>query len=172
MRGLLLPAALLLAAPAIGQDAGPEAASTEQRTLAVVEFTRVAPFICIPVGCAEAELCMTELYEGQATTVRLVAGDPLPRRFTLRYPAHANTSHPGRRMLVYLRPFEDQGTHGYFADWWELDQRFDGLFCVRLEDMDRWTDGLVKTAFEQGLTRHGRETSDYDAADYRCIWSE
>ncbi len=168
MRGLMALAALLLAVPAAAQEADP----VVEPTLAVIEFTRAAPFIGVPANCGEGgDICFTELYQGQATTVRHVSGDELPRRFTLRLPGHAMRISRGARMLVFVQPFEDQGTQGYFAQWWDQ-ERFDGLYCVTLEQLERFPDGPVRTAFENGVPRHGRETRDYGEADYLCIWSD
>ena len=168
LRGGLLLAALALAAPVAAEEEAP----VEEPTLAVVEFTRAAPFIGVPVGCYDPDrIFLTELYEGQATPVRHIFGEELPRRFTLRFPAHSVRVKPGLRMLVWVNPFEDGDSEGYFASWWDL-ERFDGLFCETEEGLERFPEGPLRTAFENGVPRHGRETAAYDAADYLCIWSD
>lgn len=167
-RSLICLAALALSAPLAAQEEDVQA----EPTLAVVEFTRSAPFIGIPAGCGdgENEICLTELYEGQATPVRHISGEELPRRFTLRFPAHAMRVGPGARMPVFARPFEDGESKGYYAQWWDL-ERFDGLYCETEELLQHYPEGPVRTAFENGVPRHGRETADFDEADYLRIWS-
>ncbi len=168
LRGAIMLSALALAAPLAAQDDMVEA----EPTLAVVEFTRGAPFIGIPAGCnGPDQICLAELYEGQATPVRHISGEELPRRFTLRFTSHAMRVRPGARMLVWTRPFEDGESTGYFVSWWDL-ERFDGLYCETEEMLERYPEGPVRTAFENGVPRHGRETADHDAADYLCIWSD
>lgn len=167
-RGAILLAALALATPVLAQEEAP----VDELTFAVIEFTRAAPFIGTPLGCGgEDAICLTELFQGQATTVRHIDGEELPRRFTLRLPAHSIRLLPGSRLLVYARPFEDNGTQGYFASWW-LQERFDGLYCVGLEYLQDLPEGSVRDAFENGVFRRANETRDHDAQDYRCIWSQ
>lgn len=168
LRGLIILAALAFAAPVVAQEEVAEA----EPTLAVVEFTRSAPFIGVPAGCdGPDQICLAEHYEGQATPVRHISGDELPRRFTLRFTSHAMRIRPGARMLVWASPFTDGDTEGFYASWWETEM-FDGLYCIAEDRLERFPEGTVRTAFENGVKRHQSETVDYSEADYLCIWSD
>jgi hypothetical protein len=167
-------AALLLAATmAPGQAVGAQTAS--EPTIMIVEFPRGARFIGFPRRCPgsteevlpEDELCLAELYEGWARVVRHLSGPRVTGRQRLRLTGHARRWGSGTRMLVLTWPFDDRGTRGNFAAWWDEPAQGDD-YCMPVEDMNRAGDNAITRLFSQGYARRFQPFG-YLRTDFRCI---
>ena len=71
-------------------------------------------------------------------------------------------------MMVATRPFDDNGTEGNFAFWWEK-RKQTGEFCVSDNDLRTWADDAVRKVFATGTFRHFKAAYDQDPADFRCV---
>ena len=148
-------------------------------TLMIVEFTSGAPMIGFPAHCpgappdepASESICLAEVYQGPVRVVRHLSGPRLGRRSLVRLTAHARRWRAGTRMIVATRPFEDQGTTGQFAVWWQSPEA-DGDFCMTEEDLAQGGDPVLVRAFGQGYGRRFRARGYIERADFRCIRGE
>jgi hypothetical protein len=153
-------AALLSVATAMlvsAQAPAPTPAPPPERTAMIVELAVPArvvglPQCCPGEDCADGNdegICIAELYQGWARVVRHLSGPLTERRILLRLTAHARRWGPGQRFLVYGRPFSDQSTNGWFADYWEMpDSR--GRFCHLEDDVIEWADSGMRQVFLNG----------------------
>ncbi len=171
--------AVLLLALALQGGAGaaaPAPAPATEPTMMIVEFTRGAPMIGFPRRCPgsteevppENEICLAELYQGRVRVVRHLSGPRLGRHALVRLTAHARGWRPGTRMIVATRPFEDQGTTGQFAIWWDL-PKDDRDYCLATEDLANWGDGPVSRLFAYGTRRRFWAPHHVEPAEFRCI---
>lgn len=158
-----------------GDPAQPSSAPAEP-TMMIVEFPRGAPMIGFPRRCPgsteevppEDEICHAELYQGQVRVVRHLSGPRIGRPGLVRLTAHARNWRPGTRMLVVSRPFEDRGTTGQFAFWWDL-PKDEQDFCIAVEDLARWSDGPVTRQFAYGARRRFWPAHYSGPTEFRCI---
>jgi hypothetical protein len=157
--------------------AAPGPAPLTEPTIMVVEFPRGAPYFGLPQRCPgtpadepthENDICLAELYQGQADVVLHLAGPRTGPHPLLRLTAHARRWRPGTRMLVITRPFADQGTVGDFALWWHLPEE-DGDYCLSVEDLARGDDNPVRRQFANGYRRHFRARGYLERVDFRCL---
>jgi hypothetical protein len=174
----LLAGALLIGLASqgsVGAAQAPPPASVPEPTLMIVEFPRGTRFIGFPKHCPgstddteDDEVCLAELYEGPAFVVRHLSGPPVRRGERLRLTAHSRNWPAGTRMLVLTRPFDDQGTTGNFAIWWQLPDEDDN-YCQTTESLAEWGDDPVTRQFAQGYRRRFRPDGYLERADFRCI---
>ena len=173
-----LAAALMIALALQGNAATAQAqaaAPAPEPSLMIVEFPFGAKFIGFPKRCpgsteedSDDDICIAELYEGPAQTVRHISGPPIRRRVRLRLTAHARNWPAGTRMMVLTIPFNDKGKTGNFAYWWDLPT--DGVdYCMDTETLARWGDDPVSRAFAKGYQRRFRPDFYVERTDFRCI---
>ena len=159
-----------------GSAQAPAPATDPEPSLAIVEFPQGARFIGFPKRCpgstdddvGEGDICLAELYEGRALTIRHLSGPRLRWRERLRLTAHARNWRAGTRMMVLTIPFNDRGTTGNFAYWWDLPNDGDD-YCLSTEELAGWGDDPVSRAFAKGHRRHLRPDFYVERTDFRCI---
>jgi len=168
---LLLALAFQGSAGAVAQSPAPAA----EATVMIVEFPRGARFIGFPRRCPgsteddpDEGTCLAELYEGRAIVVRHLSGPRVGRRARLRLTAHARNWRPGTRMLVATWPFNDQGTTGNFAFWWEVPEA-NGDYCMTTENLSDWGDNPVTRQFARGYRLRFQPWGYSERAEFRCI---
>jgi hypothetical protein len=145
-------------------------------TVMVAEFPRGVVVIGSPARCpgapaeedAEDSICLAELYEGRVRVVRHISGPRVRMGTRVRMTAHARRWPPGTRMLVATVPFNDRGTTGRFAFWWDMPEER-GDFCEPAEDVARWQEGPLRRAFEAGSRRRFRAYGYRERVDMICI---
>jgi len=168
-------AALLLAANmAPGQEVAAAPAVAEP-TVMIVEFPRGARFIGFPQRCPgsteevppEDELCTAELYEGWVRVVRHLSGPRITGRQRLRLTAHARHWRSGARLMVLTWPFDDRGTRGNFAPWWQEPAGRDD-YCLATDEIEQLGDNAITRIFRRGYAIRFQPPG-YLRTDFRCI---
>jgi hypothetical protein len=145
-------------------------------SIMVVEFPRGVPMIGFPAHCPGSppdadpaeEICLAELYQGRIRVVRHISGPRVAMGSRLRLTAHARGWPGGTRMLVATVPFDDRGTRGQFAFFWEMPEE-NGDYCHGEDHLEEWEDGPLRRAFFRGYRRHFRPWRYAEATDTRCI---
>jgi hypothetical protein len=158
-----------------GTAQAPATDPVSEPTLMIVEFPRGARFIGFPRRCPgstedvkDDEICLAELYEGRARIVRHLSGPPVRWGERLRLTAHARNWPAGTTMMVLTRPFDDHGTTGNFAFWWDLPNDGDN-YCLTTESLADWGDDPVSRQFAKGYRRRFRPDFYVERTDFRCI---
>jgi hypothetical protein len=157
---------------AVAIAAEPAKPMDSQPTVMIVEFE--PKYVGMPVSCGDPDeegnptICLAELYEGPVRVLRHLSGPAIPSGQILRYSHHGQFINPRIRLIVAARPFEDKGTKGYFAFWWDRPTE-PGSYCVTDEELERWPNGPVRKVFLAGQFRHFRPPDYDEAADFRCL---
>jgi hypothetical protein len=167
---------LVAAAAALASAGAAETPPPREPTVMIVEFPRGAPFLGFPARCPGSppdadpaeEICLAELYQGRIRVVRHISGPRVAMGTRLRLTAHARNWPHGMRMMVATVPFNDNGTRGQFAFWWETPEE-NGDYCHGEAHLAEWDDGPVRRAFLRGYRRHFRPWMYAEATDTRCI---
>lgn len=144
-------------------------------SIMIVEFERPARYIGEPQVCPGASpdddpaevLCMASLYQERARVLRHLAGPRLPARIRLRTTTHSFVGllRPGNAIVVEVTPFNDNGTEGYFASWWQSEDEW-GRICL---DEDTIAELGVERQFRSGRRQGWHDPTSGETSWSRCI---
>ena len=156
MIGLLTFASMAALTPAV------------EPSVLIVEFE--PSYVGIPVGCENPEtICLAELYEGPMRVLQHLSGPSIQSGQILRYSRHGQYIKPRVRLVVAVRPFEDNGTKGYFAFWWERPVE-PGKYCVTVDQFKSWSaEDPVRRVFSTAKVRHFQPAGWDESDDFHCI---
>lgn len=124
---------MICAAPVAAQEEG-----ASMRSFSVIRLLERPEYVGPPAVCPGSSpqddptrvICTASLYQARVSLARLLGDEEIERRFTLRFTASAEWINwvRGTKALVATRPFEDKGTEGHFAYWWNWENQ-EGRFC-------------------------------------------
>jgi hypothetical protein len=149
------------------EDLAPEPSSL------LVKISNPAKMIGYPAVCPgstpeenqEEILCMAELYEAKVRVLRHLGGPKTDHYLTIRFTAHSFHAvwRKNVRFLLMVTPFEDKGSRGHFAFYWDWEngQR---KFCKRTEHFADWEPVPMKSLYDAGKRRITGEDEEH--------WSE
>ena len=167
----------MLAALFLGLQVAPEAPPPPPALL-LVEVVRPARYIGTPRICEEPDdngdipICLMELYEADVRVLRHYDGPYIDRRVTVRFTAHSFHAvwQRGVRFILAIRPFEDQGRNGHFANYWDWENE-DGRFCKDVDTISRFGYPQLQHLYKRGRLRTiPRDTDDWSGGSIiRCI---
>ena len=126
----------------------------------LVRLISAAEYVGLPAVCPGSSpdedqsqvICMAELYEADASVLRQLGGAPVGPRLRVRFTAHSFFAvwRSGVRLVLAVRPFEDQGHSGHFAWFWDWEK--DGELCQWQDDLPHFVAPL-RAFYESGPTR-------------------
>ncbi len=128
-------------------------------TVMIVEYEKPVRYLGQPASCAN-DICLMELYEEHAQRIKHISGPVIPRRFLLRTTSHSMyvLLRPGSRIIVAVSDFEDKGTVGKFAYWWQPEDEHRRICLTeeQIEDLHAhaaFRSAPRKLAYVDGLTK-------------------